>query len=240
VRTIAHLSDLHFGQLDRAVLAPLRARLEELKPDLVVVSGDLTQRARARQFREARSFLESLPKPQVVVPGNHDVPLWNVLARFLRPYAGFRRAISHELEPGYVDDEIAVFGVNTARGLTTKHGWVSGAQLAKLREKLAALPGERVRILVMHHLCRELAVLGVDVLVAGHGHATRVEATSTLVVQAGTATSSRTRAEPNAFNVLRIRGRRVQVEHYELSGREFRRAASGAFDRACGGWVAAA
>ena len=240
MKTLIHLSDLHFGRVDHTMLDPLRAKVHALAPHLVVVSGDLTQRARARQFREARAFLESLPKPQVVVPGNHDVPLWNVLARFLRPYAGFRRAISQELEPRYVDDEIAVFGVNTARGFTTKHGWVSGAQLAKLRERLAALRGEQVRILVMHHLCPELAVLGVDVLVAGHGHATRVEAASTLVVEAGTATSSRTRAEPNAFNVLRIRGRRVQVEHYELSGREFRRAASGAFDRASGGWVAAA
>ena len=87
MRVVAHLSDLHFGRIDPAALEPLRRRVIELTPDLVVISGDLTQRARAQQFREARAFLDSLPGPQIVVPGNHDVPLYNVLARFLRPLA---------------------------------------------------------------------------------------------------------------------------------------------------------
>jgi 3',5'-cyclic AMP phosphodiesterase CpdA len=231
VRTIVHLSDLHFGRVAETVLQPLRDRVAALRPDLIVISGDLTQRARARQFREARAFLDSLPKPQLVVPGNHDVPLWNVFARFLFPYAGYRRALSRDLEPAYVDEEIAVFGVNTAHGFTTKHGKVGAAQLERLRAKLAAVRGEQVRILVMHHLTEELAALGTDVLVAGHVHATRVHAAAALVVQAGTATSSRTREEPNAFNVLTVRGGRVEVQHYELRG--------GAFDRRPGGWVAA-
>jgi len=225
VRTIVHVSDLHFGRVDPALLGPLRRTIERIGPDLVVVSGDLTQRARAGQFREARRFLASLPGPRLVVPGNHDVPLWNVVARFFFPYAGYRRAVSDDLEPTYVDDEIAVFGVNTAHGFTTKHGKVGAAQLGRLRARLAEVRGAQVKILVMHHFTAELAALGVDVLVAGHAHATRVQAGAPLMVEAGTATSRRTRGEPNAFNVLTVSGRRIQVEHYELRGRDFARRA---------------
>jgi 3',5'-cyclic AMP phosphodiesterase CpdA len=99
VRKILHVSDLHFGRIDPATLDPLRKTAERLKPDLVVVSGDLTQRARAWQFREARDYLATLPKPQLVVPGNHDVPLYDVVSRFLRPLSNYRRYISEDLEP---------------------------------------------------------------------------------------------------------------------------------------------
>jgi 3',5'-cyclic AMP phosphodiesterase CpdA len=85
MRTLIHLSDLHFGRTDPEIIEPLVAQVHELKPDLVVVSGDLTQRARSSQFKEARAFLNMLPQPQLVVPGNHDVPLFNVAARLLQP-----------------------------------------------------------------------------------------------------------------------------------------------------------
>src|SRR5512132_3357439 len=98
MRTLLHLSDLHFGRIDPATLEPLRAAAQTIRPDLVLVSGDLTQRARNRQFREARDFLATLPGPQIVVPGNHDVPLYNVALRFLDPLANYRRYITDDLE----------------------------------------------------------------------------------------------------------------------------------------------
>ena len=97
MKTIAHLSDLHFGRLDEAVLDPLRQALEALRPDLVVVSGDLTQRARKGQFEDAKAYLESLPQPQLVVPGNHDVPLYNVVKRFIAPLANYRKIVTDDL-----------------------------------------------------------------------------------------------------------------------------------------------
>ena len=84
MRSIVHLSDLHFGRVDAGLLEPLRKRVVALAPHVVVVSGDLTQRAKPAQFREARAFLDTLPANQVVVPGNHDVPLYNVFQRFVR------------------------------------------------------------------------------------------------------------------------------------------------------------
>src|ERR687889_1424872 len=115
---IIHLSDVHFGRTDPVVVAAVLALVRRMEPHLVVVSGDLTQRARAWQFREAREFLDALPRPQIVVPGNHDVPLYNVFARFFQPLDNYKEHITRDLEPFYADAEIAVLGVNTARSLT--------------------------------------------------------------------------------------------------------------------------
>ena len=240
MRLVAHLSDLHFGRVDPAALEPLRRRVVELAPDLVVISGDLTQRARARQFREARAFLDSLPRPQVVVPGNHDVPLYNVLARFLRPLGGYRRAIGTDVEPSYVDDEIAVLGVNSAHALTFKGGWVNDRQLERVAQTLKGLPPEVVRIVVTHHpfeAPERLAGRGVDVVMTGHVHAASAAGQTVLVVQAGTATSSRTRETPNSFNLLRVSSRRIDVREYCLRGESFAPGAVDSFQRDMAGWV---
>jgi predicted MPP superfamily phosphohydrolase len=244
VRVLAHLSDLHFGRVERAALEPLRRRLAELAPHLVVVSGDLTQRARARQFREARAFLDSLPRPQVVVPGNHDVPLYNVLARFLSPLGGFRRFIAREVEPRFVDDEIAVLGVNTARSFVFKGGRVSEAQIARVSRELCALNGGVTKMVVTHHpymALEPLARCGVDVLMAGHLHDAHVvergPGLAALMVQAGTATSSRTREEPNSFNLLRVDRGRIQVEQHVLNGAGFVRASAESYERRDGAWI---
>src|SRR5438105_1578518 len=134
MRTVVHLSDLHFGRVDRRLLTPLVESVTMAAPDVVVVSGDLTQRARTGEFLEARDFLARLPQPQVVVPGNHDVPLYNVLDRFVRPLAKFRRYVEPSLAPRHVDDEIAVLGINTARSLVVKNGRVNQRQIALLRD----------------------------------------------------------------------------------------------------------
>jgi 3',5'-cyclic AMP phosphodiesterase CpdA len=243
MRTLVHLSDLHFGRIDGAILDPLVASVQAIAPQAVVVSGDLTQRAKERQFRAARAFLERLPAPQIVVPGNHDVPLYRVWERLLAPLAKYRRWICADLEPTWRDAEIAIIGVNTARALTFKGGRVNGGQLEALRRRLAPLPETLTKVVVTHHpfdlpdepgndqlvgrarLAMEtFARCGVDLLLAGHFHTSQSGATSgrydlagyaALAVQAGTATSTRERGEVNAFNVLRIERRAIEVERRE-------------------------
>ena len=243
MRRVAHLSDLHFGRVDRSLLEPLRRRLFELEPHLVVVSGDLTQRARAAQFREARAFLDSLPKPQLVVPGNHDVPLYNVFQRFLGPLDGYRRFISRDIEPSFVDDEIAVIGINTARAFVFKGGRVSEKQLARTAQQLCDLSQDVTKMVVTHHphmAMDGLAACGVDVLMAGHLHDAHVgepvPGLLALRVQAGTATSNRTRGEANSFNLLRVTRGRVEVEQQVLNGGGFERGSVDAFERRREGW----
>jgi 3',5'-cyclic AMP phosphodiesterase CpdA len=243
MRTIVHLSDIHFGRINHHVISPLIEAVAKIKPDLVAVSGDLTQRARARQFKEARAFLDRLPKPQIVVPGNHDVPLHNVFARFARPLRKYRRFITDDLWPFYTDEEIAVLGVNTARSLTIKGGRVNEEQVAFMRERFCSIDPEVVKIIVTHHpfdlpeghhernllgrarmAMEALASCGADVFLAGHLHVShtthsaeryKIKGHSALVVQAGTATSSRGRGEENSFNVVRVDRPNIAVERFE-------------------------
>lgn len=267
MRTLLHLSDLHFGRVDPALMAPLKARIDQLAPDVVAVSGDLTQRARSHQFQAARAFLDTLPRPQIVVPGNHDVPLYNVLSRFLRPLDKYRRYIRDDLAPEYVDQRIAVLGVNTARSLTFKHGRIGHGQIAQLRERLAGLPPNLIKVVVTHHpfdlpphlksgdLVRRgplamamFADCGVDLLLAGHLHTShagntaarhRIAGYAALMVQAGTATSTRGRGEANSFNLLRIEPGRITVERYGWLRASFELAGAETFVRSGGVWSAA-
>ena len=141
MRTLVHLSDLHFGRVDASLIGPLTSHIAQLAPDVLVVSGDLTQRARSKEFVAARAFLDTLPSPQIIVPGNHDIPLHNLFDRFLRPLAKYARYIADDLEPMYVDDMVAVVGINTARSLTVKDGRINQAQMDRVHERLGRLPG---------------------------------------------------------------------------------------------------
>jgi 3',5'-cyclic AMP phosphodiesterase CpdA len=241
MRTIVHLSDLHFGRINPALLGPLTRAVTEVKPDLIAVSGDLTQRARSHQFQEARSFLDTLPKPQIVVPGNHDIPLHNVFARFFERLTKYKRYITDDLQPVYEDDELVVIGVNTARSSVFKGGRINQSQVARLREKFCALEDRVVKAVVTHHpfdlpegynerdlvgrakmAMTTLADCGADLFLAGHlhvshtGHTKRynIHGHSALVVQAGTATSTRERGEANSFNLLRIAHPEISVERF--------------------------
>lgn len=241
MRTIIHLSDLHFGRVNLSLLEPLISSVKEIGPDVVAVSGDLTQRARSHQFQEARAFLDALPKPQIVVPGNHDIPLHNVFARFLEPLTKYKRYITEDLQPAYEDEEMVIIGVNTARSLVVKGGRINETQVGRLREKFCSLGSGVVKVVVTHHpfdlpeghderdlvgrarmAMTGLAECGADLFLAGHlhvshtGHTKRynIRGHSALVVQAGTATSTRERGEANSFNVLRVAYPSISVEKF--------------------------
>jgi 3',5'-cyclic AMP phosphodiesterase CpdA len=251
MRTIVHLSDLHFGAVDDTLLAPLRETIERIAPDVVVVSGDLTQRAKSEQFEAARAYLDTLPGPQIIVPGNHDISLYNVFRRFLKPLERYKRYITDDLDPIFVDEEIAVLGVNTARSLTFKDGRVNKEQVEKISQELSGLDPSITRIVVTHHpfdlpasqdeddlvdrapmAMEAFAKCGVDLLLAGHLHISHANDTSerypiseyaALVIQAGTATSTRGRGEVNSFNVVRVEPARVEVDRYgwDVLGKAF-------------------
>ena len=151
MRRIVHLSDLHFGRVDPAILPPLARAVAEVAPDLVVVSGDITQRARTAEFEAAARFLKTLPTPQLTIPGNHDVALYNVVRRWLSPLARYQRYITKDLEPFYEDAEIAVLGVNTARALTLKDGRINRLQIEAAAQRFADCGIDVTRIVVTHH-----------------------------------------------------------------------------------------
>lgn len=251
MKTLAHISDLHFGRIDHAVVEGLLGDLMERKPDLVVISGDLVQRARRRHFEEARAFLERLPFPYLVVPGNHDIPVYNVVRRFTDPFRYYKRYITHDLSPFHVDDEIAVLGLNTARSviLDFSHGRINRSQIERIAEVFGDLPPHVFKVLFTHHpflpppdapgtrlvgrhkpALSALEACGVDLLLAGHLHRAysgdimsfhTQVARSILVAQASTATSTRLRNEANAYNLITIAQPHITFEVRAWEGAAF-------------------
>ena len=249
---IVHLSDLHFGAHDVRLVEAVGAEVDQLKPDLIVISGDFTQRARTEQFREACEFLERLRDrghEVLGVPGNHDVPLYDVLRRFLSPLARYRRYIDETLCPFIELAGVAVLGINTARSLTFKDGRLNRDQVEFIRETFARTSSDTMRILVTHHPLlalrigeeveraigrHELALdaveeSGVDMLLAGHNHHASSQDASelvtraggVLVVQAGTATSTRVREQEQSFNSIDIAERAVTITIHGWNGADF-------------------
>jgi len=248
---IAHLSDLHFGAHDQRLVDAVLSEVNALKPDLVVISGDFTQRARTEQFREACEFLEQLRDSghEVLgVPGNHDVPLYDVLRRFLSPLTRYRRFIDETLCPFIELSGVSVLGINTARSFTFKDGRINKDQVEFIRETFSRTPSEAMRVLVTHHPLfalevgteveraigrQELALdaveeSGVDMVLAGHNHHASNHASDlvtraggVLVIQAGTATSTRVREQEQSFNVIDIAEAAVTVTVHAWKGERF-------------------
>lgn len=270
---IAHLSDIHFGANDPALVDAATAWLAEKRPDLVVISGDFTQRARVVQFRAASAWLDRLHRAglkTLVVPGNHDIPLYDAFRRFVRPLARYERYISDVLCPWYEDDEVAILGLNTARSLTIKDGRINHAQMDLLRDRFAPVAPAKTRILVTHHPLFAMPIgkgnelteavgqhddavkaaceAGVHIALAGHFHRTYAEAAQkmvehsggALVIQAGTATSTRLRnAEPQSFNWLHVRqNNEIELQVIVWDGAAFRRASHVEYRRAGEDWTA--
>jgi 3',5'-cyclic AMP phosphodiesterase CpdA len=248
VRTIAHISDIHFGRECPDVAEALVADVMDRRPDLVIVSGDLTQRARVGQFQAAAAFLKRLPLPQIVLAGNHDVPLFNVLRRLFSPLGRFRQIVTQDTMPVYQDDELLVVGINTAsRGSLRwngfwKDGAVAPADVDKAAVMLAGVPREVVKIVVTHHpfapadtrhagdvvrngkwALEKLATLGVDLLLGGHLHRAyhaHMEH-GAISLQAGTAISTRQRGEPNSYNWLIVHQDRIELDVCVYDGKGF-------------------
>jgi 3',5'-cyclic AMP phosphodiesterase CpdA len=264
MRTLAHLSDLHFGREDPVVAEMLLADLDALRPDLTVVSGDLTQRARSEEFAAVAAFLARIEGPRLVVPGNHDIPLFDLARRVADPLGRFQRFVDPVLDPFFEDAELAVLGLNTARPSRWKDGRVSRDQIAVIAERFASLPVGVFKVMVTHHpfvptpndprppkleRAREALAAaegcGVELFLAGHLHEGYLAdlrehhdtlRRSILVAQAGTAISHRRRHEPNGYNLVTIAPPVLTFEVRAWDGERFRPTAVVPFERTPEGW----
>src|SRR5438046_1974527 len=135
MRTIIHISDMHFGKIETESTSSLVVAFSAIHPDLVVISGDLTQRARPEQFESAKIFLGQLKKAgllYLVIPGNHDIePFWNPLRWINDAYENYKKYISEVIEPRYADGEIAIAGINTVRAMKLTNGSIAQDQIKK-------------------------------------------------------------------------------------------------------------
>jgi 3',5'-cyclic AMP phosphodiesterase CpdA len=250
LRTIAHLSDLHFGKDDPRIVKGLLRALEDATPDAIVISGDLTQRAKKRQFRAAKAFLDQMPQvPRVVVPGNHDVSTTNLFERVMRPLRRYRRFIDRDLAPFWSDDEVAIAGVNTVRLMSTKDGRINRAQVEGVCARFGEVKGDQLRVVVTHQpldvpaedrrhpvvtrakmAMEGFARCGVDLFLSGHLHVGLTLASSirypiagysAVMVHAGTAVSTRTRKQANGWNLIRVAVGKIEVQRMVWGEKRF-------------------
>lgn len=225
---LLHISDTHFGTEQAPVVEALVALAAQQRPDVVVLSGDITQRARPAQFRAAKACVERLGAPVLAIPGNHDIALFDLWARLTRPYARFSAVFGADLEPVHASPDWLVVGVNTTRARRHRHGEVSAAQIERVARLLASASPRQLRVVVVHQpvavpldnerhnllrgnaqATRAWAAAGADLVLGGHIHLPFTLPLDGLArrlwaVQAGTAVSARTRSGvPNSVNILR-------------------------------------
>jgi 3',5'-cyclic AMP phosphodiesterase CpdA len=243
VRKIAHLSDIHFGRIAHPrIVGALVEEVNGRGVDLVVVSGDLTQRARTTQFQEAAAMLAAFSAPTLVVPGNHDVyAWWYPVSRWYRPLSRYRRLISADLAPTFQMDGLAVLGINSAHGRTVKGGKIGLRARHRIETFFRDRPEGTFKVLVVHHHLRSIQALGphdiarnaeqaletaiaskVDLILCGHLHVSHVEPVEVVparhrlvIATAGTATSNRGRGtspQSNFYNFIEITPGHFSIE----------------------------
>ncbi|MBF9033976.1 metallophosphoesterase [Rhodobacterales bacterium HKCCE2091] len=254
------ISDLHFGRDDPDLYAPLTEALRTAKPDLVLMAGDFVQRARGWQFSEARAFMDGLGLPWIGVPGNHDIPLWNLPLRLIAPYRTYRRWIADDREPCVDLPGVRVIGLDTTDPLSHQRGRVRSADIERIGAEIAGA-GDRLPVILAHHPFHHAAdveknlmvgapraldawaAAGPHIILSGHLHTWLVEpfldrkgGRKTLQVHCGTGLSVRRRGDPNDFAILECAGRDVTVTHMVARDRAFVAETAGCYRAGPDGW----
>ncbi|MCE9541188.1 metallophosphoesterase [Candidatus Kaiserbacteria bacterium] len=247
MRKILHVSDLHFGKTDPLVIGKLQESIIAASPDIIVVSGDLTQRAEIEQFKDAQAFLGAVKNSGAhvfVIPGNHDIrPVYAPIKRALSPYDRYKQHISEEIAPRYADDEVAIASIDTVRRGKISNGKIGKQQVEELRSWFSTLHPETTRIVVTHHpldlpkdLLRPLvrrakhAVYGlassrIDLYLAGHYHRSSVTSTDSRyrdlsrpsLAVQAGTVSMRGRGEAQSFNILTVQSHDMHVDTHLFS-----------------------
>lgn len=261
MKRILHISDLHFGRLIPEVVTALKHKIAELDPELVIISGDLTQRAKTSEFIEASNFLGALPSPYLIVPGNHDLSTYRVHERFLYPWKKWQRFIAEDLEPTTETATYKVIGINTARRVGNSMDWSRGRINAQQTKRINAFfetaSTQQIKILVAHHPfwlptgheqrglisgCEEafenFQTNGPDIILSGHVHLDYCHVHGGIIVShAGTTTSDRLLPGfPNSFNMLEGDPSNILISRYHWSNGDFAYLTKQSFIKQYDGW----
>ena len=258
---IAHISDIHFGREEPAVIEGLLTSLQRLNPDLVVISGDLTQRATDEEYRKGADFLQRLAWPHIIIPGNHDLSATHLIERFTSPWDKWQQYIQPETEPVLHAKGYSLIGVNTARAAGWYFDWSRGqinqTQVKRVQDTLQVVPAQNLRIVIAHHPFwlpeqaeyrdvvsgRDKAIAGfkqanVDMILSGHIHMAYTHILQGIIVShAGTTFSNRLlEGHPNSFNVIRGNRKQLTIEFMEWNGQQFQLVEQQTFTKTGVGW----
>lgn len=235
MKRVLHISDLHFGRIHPPALGALEQFLKnnEKNLDLIVMTGDWTQRARSSQYQEAAEFIKQSPLPVLTIPGNHDIPLYNFFARLLQPLRNYNKYIREFTVDTFESPEVVIVGFRTAHKFRTVEGRILEQDIHRAQKAFESADPKAVRMIACHHpvfqpqelakirprhLAREVLGLKPHIIVSGHSHLNWIELVDTgsnhqiLHVSAGSTTSNRLRGEVNSFHVLNIGDGSVRVE----------------------------
>ncbi|UYL08388.1 metallophosphoesterase [Bdellovibrio sp. SKB1291214] len=244
MKRVLHISDLHFGRINPPAIKSLEQFLQNdsLKLDLIIMTGDWTQRARRGQYKEAQEFVKKMPVPVLTIPGNHDIPLYNFVARLVQPLANYNKFIRKVTKDSFQDSEIAAIGFRTASAIRTVEGRILEKDILRAESFFKQANPKALRIIACHHpifvpelmsqirpkaLIQRMLDLRPHVILSGHSHLNWIELVNpgtpqeVLHISAGSATSNRLRGEVNNFHVLEVSENKVKVETYFLGDNGF-------------------
>ena len=260
------LSDLHFGRANPDLVTPLLETIATAQPDHVIIAGDFVQRARASHFAPARDFLDRLTVPWLAVPGNHDLPLYNILERLRTPRAAYRHWIAEQTEPDLLTPDAAIVGIDTTHRWHHQRGLVRPAQIERVAAAIRENAADRAVVVVAHHPFHHAADIekklmlhapkaldiwaeaGPHILLTGHLHRWMVEPfvtsknqSMTLQVHCGTGLSTRLRGEPNDCAILEVTPGQLRIARLTVpeGAADFTQAESVVYQITEGGWVRA-
>lgn len=251
---IAHLSDIHFGGEDKAAVEAAIGAVADFKPTLTVVSGDVTLNGLPREFLAARAWLDRLPRPRLVTPGNHDTPYWNLVLRALIPFSRYRRYIGEDQVSRIDAPGLAARSLNSARGAQPRPNWSKGAISTERLQRIDWGPSPALKVFTCHHplidipgapvtggvhrgaaAAKMLAEAGVELVLTGHVHNPFVlplpgSEPGCYAVGAGTL-SLRTRGTPAGFSTILVDEARIEVTALGWTGARFETEQSWALTR---------
>lgn len=231
---IIHISDLHFGMHRPELIEPFFTDINQLKPDLIIISGDLTQRARSEQYLLFKAFLQRFSMPYVVVPGNHDIPLTNPLSRLIRPFKNYKDYVSAELDAHFTNDVVKVLGVNSATPYRIKDGLLDDETITRIKNYFSHDSG-LINILFFHHnlnyfngmhhplnnakeFLEYLTESHIHLVCTGHLHyatlklVTKKQGGLCAIVHAGSLLCQRSKDNKNSFYVIDVMGQECTIE----------------------------
>lgn len=255
---LAQFSDVHFGDENVAAVEAATRMVCDDPPDMTIVTGDITRFAEVNELEAARDWLARLPTPLLVTPGNHDAPYLAWFDRIFRPFARYEQIIGPAWAQTHLDDQVAVRGLNTARGAQPRMNWskgqISREQAREAVSWFAGAPSDRLRVVALHHpltemiggpmtgkvwggtdAARDFSEAGVDIVLSGHVHAPFAlpypfTDQRTYAIGCGTL-SVRERGVPAGFNLIDVDDREIHVRAQAWSGSHFEAYRTWSLDR---------